>query len=261
MKRRLKDIWWLFTDCIYPRLRPLSELALNRESTLVREEDERSAALIQSLPNNDNLLAQSLAASTVLLNEAEGKMQSVEMRLTSAIGLSSIAGTIVFGVILGLASGTLYVSEPTFRIALSIGALYLVIQICAAMLAAIRGLERRFYVTPQASDVLPNPREDHPAYISRMIALYTQRIADVQLNTIEKVSQMALVHRAMRNFVGGLALLAIVGTCFILAPGNPRSDHIRRTTIAPGVRGGYLTKGKRRTDVASGRYRGYQLLG
>ena len=221
MKVRLKDFWWCFADCIYPRLRPLSKEDEDRESERANEEQEEAEARIKTLPDDDNFRTQYLSGWAKLLYEAEEARRSVEARLTSTIGLSSIAGTIVFGAIIGLASGTLHVDAFWHRLVLSIGALYLVVQICCAILASIRGLERKNYASAQASDILPSLNETQKDYTRRQIALYTRRLTDMRSNTKEKVSQMALAHRAMKNFIVGLSLIAVIGTGLALAARNP----------------------------------------
>ncbi len=214
MKVRLKDFWWCFADCIYPRLRPLSKEDKDRESERANEEQEEAEARIKTLPDDDNFRAQYLNGWAKLLDEAEEARRSVEARLTSTIGLSSIAGTIVFGAIISLASGTLHVDAFWHRSVLLIGALYLVVQICCAILASICGLERKYYTSAKGSDILPLLNETQIDYTRRQITIYTRRLADRRSNTEEKVSQMALAHRAMKNFIVGLSLLAVIGTCF-----------------------------------------------
>ena len=227
MNVRLKKLWWLLRDGVYPGLQPLSKEAAEKELALAREEQEKCDAQIKTLPDDENLLTQYLSACARLLDEAEDTRRSVEARLTSTIGLSSIAGTIVFGGILALATGTPHVDSLLLRLLMTFGAFYLVLQICGAILASICGLERRGYIAAQASDVLPLSHESRPVCLRRQIALYTLRLGDEQSNNRAKVDQMALAQRAMTNFIGGLTLLAVIGTGFALTAKNPSDDLIQ----------------------------------
>lgn len=227
MNVRLKKLWWFLSDCIYPRLEPLSKEDADRQLALAKGEQEKCDEQIKTLPNDDNLLTQYLSTCARLLDEAGDTRRSVEARLTSTIGLSSIAGTIVFGGILAIATGTLHVDSFFLRLLMSFGALYLVLQICLAVQASLSGLERRGYIAEQASDVLPSLNEDRLIYLRRQIDLSTRRLGDVRSHNKNKVDQMALAQRAMRNFVGGLALLAVIGSAFALTVRNPSDDLIQ----------------------------------
>jgi hypothetical protein len=227
MNVRLKELWWLLNDCVYPRLQPLSEDEADRQLTLAKNEQQMSDERIKTLPDDDNLLTQYLGACARLLDDAEDTRRSVEARLTSTIGLSSIAGTIVFGGILAIATGTLHVDSFFLRLLMLFGALYLVLQICRAVQASLSGLERRGYITAQASDVLPSLNEDRPVYLRRQIGLTIHRLGDVRSHNKGKVEQMAVAQCAMRNFVGGLTLLALIGTGFALTARNPSNDLVQ----------------------------------
>jgi hypothetical protein len=110
---------------------------------------------------------------------------------------------------------------------MAIGPLYLVLQICRAVQASLCGLERRGYLAARASDVLPSSHETHPLWLRRQINLHTRRLGDVRSSSKKKVDQMALAQRAMRNFVGGLTLLAVIGTGFAFIARNPNDGLIQ----------------------------------
>ncbi len=78
---------------------------------------------IASLAGDPDAIRPHLAECKVLLNEEEVRRQSVDGRLTTIVGLSSIAGTIVFGSLLSQAS-TLRSTTIT-RWLLAIGSFYL----------------------------------------------------------------------------------------------------------------------------------------
>lgn len=214
MNKRLKKLAYLLRDCVYPWLQPLSEETAERASKLADEERAKYAEQIEALSDEKDLLGEYLDGCTKLLDEAAETRRSVEARLTSTIGLSSIAGTLVFGGILALATGALHANNVPLRFLTAIGALYLVLQICCAILASIRGLERRTHIAMRFSDVLPSPGEGHLDYVRRQMGFCALRLDDYRSRTNDKVSYMAVAHRAMTNFVAGLIVLAVLGTCF-----------------------------------------------
>ncbi|MGH9429269.1 MAG: hypothetical protein ACRD2L_23550, partial [Terriglobia bacterium] len=178
-----------------------------RESLETAEFEKRLAAL----PNNEEILTKYREEWDKLLEWEKERRQSVEARLTTIMGLSSIAGTIVFGGILAQAAGALNVHKVWLRWAMVLGGLYLTMQLCNAIMAAVRGLSRKSYLTLTVADLLPSPGEDRFIYMRRRIAKYREEFADHRLKNDEKVTQMAVAHRAMKNFLVGLLLLAGFG--------------------------------------------------
>lgn len=159
MNARLTKLWWFVNDRVYPRLRRFSTAESERERALAQTEQEQYLAQIAGLPDDEHVLAEQLEACVKLLDEEEAARRGVEARLTSIVGLSSIAGTIVFSGILALATGTLRADTIVLRSVMALGALYLALQICWAILASVRGLERRPYIAQNPSGILPLPNE------------------------------------------------------------------------------------------------------
>ena len=226
MKSQMTTLWWFLNDRIYPRLQPLGQEASQREESLPKEEKLKYEAQVAALPDDEKFLAKCLDGCARLLEEEDAARRGVEARLTSIVGLSSIAGTIAFSGILALATGTLHIATNLLRFVMEIGALYLALQVCWAILASLCGLERRGYIAPRASDILPLSIEARAVYLRRRITLCATRLVDDRLQNKEKVNQMALAHCAMKNFVGGLIVFAVLGTSLALAARNPSNDLI-----------------------------------
>lgn len=191
---------WL--DFIFPTAGPLPE------SEYVKVE-QRLQAAIAALPAHSPLLTQCVDALDDLYDRETARRQGTEARLTSILGLSSIAGTIVFGFLFGLA-GTSHVSH-VLRWIMAAGAMYLVLQICSAMLAALRGLSRQSYNGLTFSDAIPTQTESDQAYLLRRCQTDLQILSNHSFVNNSKVTQMAVAHCAMRNFLWGLLLFAIIG--------------------------------------------------
>jgi hypothetical protein len=210
----LADPLWFIIDLVFPCAQPLSKAESQeqeaRDTAELVERDNRVAAL----PDREDILSEYLGECAKLLEREEGRRQSVDGRLTSIMGLSSIAGTIVFGSILAQATGTLHAQRVCLRWIMALGAVYLTLQLCNAILAAVCGLSRRAYVTPTATDVLPLQIEARPIYLRRRITTCLTALADHQSQNNQKVTWMAVAHRAVINFLGGLLLLVLFGAYY-----------------------------------------------
>jgi hypothetical protein len=222
----VRNMYWLITDCFVPRVRPLSkaECLKQRKCEEVRLTtfDEQVAGI-----GNEEILREYVAECTKRLDQEEGRRQSVESRLTSIVGLCAIAATIVFGSILAQATGAMHVPRMWVRWVIGFGALYLAIQLCIAILSAVRGLERRSYLSHDP--ILPDNPE-RAATLRMRIIESNKRLANHQVQNNLKVTQMAVAHRALKNFIVALLLLGACGTYGALTAvsNDPIIDAIRK---------------------------------
>lgn len=216
--RILKNVRMI--DLLWPNAEPMPKDYLQKHEQRLAEE----LTAIEALPGDHEILEECLRVCTSTAQEDLTRRQGVESRLTTMIGLSSIAGTIVFGAILALAVGTVNPSSPLLRILIVVGGLYATLQICNAILAAVRGLERRDYQALPVSDITRRENEPPKAYLRRRAMDCLKLHSDHELQTQAKVTQMAVAHQAMKNFIGGLCILALVCAFFALAMPSPRSD-------------------------------------
>ncbi len=193
-------------DFVFPTAAPLPTDEYEKGKKQLRA----ALADLAALPADSPLLTKCADAVGDLYDRETARRQSTEARLTSILGLSSIAGTIVFGFLFGLA-GTFLVQSRGLRWIIAGGAIYLVLQICSAMFAAVRGLSRQSYDGLTFSDVTPTQTESEQAYLLRRCQRALQIISDHYVVNNSKVTQMAVAHCAMRNFLWGLLLFAIIG--------------------------------------------------
>ena len=220
MKNLLLTVFWWLLDRSFPLAQPQSaeEQKANSKSRAAHQKDweERAAAL----PAKEESLVQHLAACKTALDDESQRQQSVEGRLTTIIGLSSIAGTIVFGTMLTNIPRT--PSVLSWLMLLSLG--YLILQLVSAMHAGVRGLERRAYDTMPFTDLLPSGREASTHYYRREIQEFFAILAQNQDQNNAKVTQMAVAHRAMKNFIGGLVIFAVLASIHHVV--EPPSDEL-----------------------------------
>jgi len=209
---KVSDWLWVINDWVIPRARPLSKADSEKQQARQIEEAAESERRVEALPDEESILVGYLGECAKLLEAEDARRQSVEGRLTSVMGLSSIAATIVFGSILAQASGTLHVQRVWLRWVLALGALYLALQLCCAIIAALCGLERRGYLSSPPRDIFPSPTgEARSIHLRRQILNCLNLLSDHQSLNNAKVTQMAIAHCATRNFIWFLLFLAIVG--------------------------------------------------
>lgn len=218
------DTVWIIIDLVFPCPQP-------REPDVIHEELERQAAQreeserrITGLPEDDEQLRGYLSSCKNLLATEDERRQGVDARLTTIVGLSSIAGTIVLGSMFGQPSSLRNGLQGWL---LAFGLFYLTLQVCSAILAAILGLGRRGYHTIMPADVLPVQGEAPAVQLRRQIANCLDILDDGRSKNNEKVTQMAVAHRAMLNFLAGLLALAILGTLHTITA-SPSDDLVER---------------------------------
>lgn len=218
----LRDVAMFVCDLLFPAAFPLSPQQLAREDQIRAEERRNSAARVNPVTNATELSG-FLEEAKKLEEEESGRKQGVESRLTSILGLSSIAGTIVFGAILAQAVGTIQAPTRQVSLIMTFGALYLALQISSAILAAVRGLGRQPYEVSLAYEVLPAVGEGQLDYLKRQIDERVDHLGCNRIQNNKKVSQMATAHRAMKNFIFAVILLAVAGA-FAAYNARPAGD-------------------------------------
>ena len=194
-------------DYIFPLAEPLSKMDQDRPQKRLREDKA-------ALPVREELLNEFVLASRELLDEEQKRKESVEARLTSILGMSSIAGTVgLAGLFLG-SSGLSHAPRPLRWLITALGC-YLILQICAAMFAAVRGLSRREYNHFGLSDLVPTFEESRSAFLQRKTECTLEVLSDHEAQNNKKVTQLAIAHRALMNFLGGLLMFAVISAIFV----------------------------------------------
>jgi hypothetical protein len=170
------------------------------------EQKQEWQVRVAALPGDEAKLGEYFGVCQTALDNERDRQQSVDARLTTTIGLSSIAGIIIFGTVLNNIP-----FEPLVLSWLMSSALgYLVLQLISAMYAGVRGLERRAYDRMSFTDFLPESKESKIRYRRRLIEQAFDVLVQNQDQNNEKVTQMAVAHCAFKNFIGGLVVFAIL---------------------------------------------------
>lgn len=181
---------------------------------------------IQAIPSDEAALKKYTQTYHTFLEAEEKRRDGVEARLTNIMGLASIAGTIVFGTIVAQLAGTLRISSTALRLGIALGSLYLVMQICSAILRAIAGLSRRSYTALQPADLLEEG-SDQSSHFHDLAVEYLRTLTNHRFENDKKVTSMAVAHRAMQQFMWALLVFAILGTYFAIRPQPPQDDLVQ----------------------------------
>ena len=212
------DLEWL-KDRAFPIARPCSPEERLREdkhrAERQREWRHRSAAL----KGDEETLNRYYSTCHAALEDERQRLQNADGRLTSIMGLSSVAGTLVFGTMLTNLPQTYGLLSWFGRFML----FYLTIQVASALLAGVRGLDRKSNPPKETCDLLPAPNEAPAHHLRRQILDSLTMIAQHQDLTSAKLSQVRTANTAVKNFICGLLLLALIASAHQYAA-PPASD-------------------------------------
>lgn len=198
---------WLI-DCFWPSLVPFSPEEEKKEMEKRGRRLEAGLSRVEKMVDLAELEAAMSDCEDLLESERE-RRQSVDARLTTVLGLASVAAAI------SIASQVWRGSDLRGSVEARIAGLvicYVVLQLLAAVFAAVRGLARRSYLQPGPEDLLPDAGESRIDFIRRKIGSCLRAYDDHATINSGKVEQMALAHRGIQNFLGGMLILIVLLT-------------------------------------------------
>jgi hypothetical protein len=204
MLRRWK--FGFLRDCIWPSLDPFSP---EEQAEEIRKRDARvqdglnRVAKLREHPVEE--LDTYVRECEEALRDERERMQSVEGRLTSVLGLTSIAATVSLAILSSAAAQ----ATSLAGILIVLTMVYVASQLLRAVWAAIAGLSRRSFTKLHLNDRLPSPGADPREHLIRIMETSIRRVVDLEGATDEKVSQMSLAHRALQNFLVGVFVLIL----------------------------------------------------
>jgi hypothetical protein len=198
----------LLGSAAFDLLLPWSEGSVDADALKAKRKKATDEAKTRVAGANIKTLKKVLEDIDDLLSSDDERRSGVETRLTTMLGLTSIAAAMVTGIPVALASGTLRIEGLTRWSVIAV-LLYLVLQLCDAVVWAIRGLERRTYWSLDADDVLPKVGMTDEERLRERIVEGVGMHFDNREKTNEKVTAMAVAHRAATNFIVCVFLLAI----------------------------------------------------
>ena len=208
------------TDFVFPRLAGSArfrEVKAKRHWRKLARQDQRS---VEQLGSDEDQLKQYVTDVDKLIEREQSRKQSVEARLTSIIGLTSIAATIVLSGLVSLAAGTLLVPPGPASWIFAFGSLYLVLQLFVALFAAVNGLSRAVHLEDTAADLFEAQRSAPGVRRRGEIARKLGQVRDYRQNGDAKVGHMAVAHQAVKNFLVALLLLAFAAAWVAVTRGT-----------------------------------------
>jgi hypothetical protein len=224
------QILYDFRDWVFPHPQPLSADETKKQKSSESAALEDWSIRTENLPNDTSTLAEYLNSCTSALSRERDRAVSADSRLTTIVGLSSIAVSVVFGVIISERPP----SSGCLGMMIFLTPVYLVLQLVSAMFAGTKGLGRRSYRQGSAVDLLPS-NETRSKHLRRQIADFYGILAQHQEQNNKKITQMAVAHRALKNFVWGILLLTVIGATanFTVRPSADLSGGEHRESQAP----------------------------
>ena len=209
-------------DWIYPVASPFSEEELERQTT----RDEKSLEETSAHPDP----AKVAEAYDKLLASEDERLKSVESRLGSTLGLTSISASLLVGGTFALVNGSLSDSSRSVRWIAGFGLLYLSTQIICSTLAGVRGLTRSTWLRPEIDELISDPQTESIDIARERARNSCRRYQNADRNVNFKVTQMAVAHVAIRNFAIGSAAIAVLGFVAVLVqtPGDATAKAIRK---------------------------------
>lgn len=196
-------------DFILPWIAPLSPE--RQEAEELRHKTSGTELLRRISGQDKDELLTTLDELSSLAATQDERRKSVDGRLSTIVGLSSIAATLATGLIVAQAAGTANLASPWIRVVVAALAFYLVFQLCDAIWWAIQGQSRGTYQGDTITSVVRDPEVSETDWLRSRIELKYKQLLSSEKQTDRKVSAMAVAHRATGNFVAGLILLSMIG--------------------------------------------------
>ena len=144
----------------------------------------------------------------ILSTIREERSRTVDRKLLALLTLTAIFSAAVTASLVAAATirtsisaGHLIVVLVTFVI------YYILVQLLCSLLATLKGLVRREYQVVPLEALSPLKGENNNTYRTRLINLQIQAMYQNEWAINQKVSQMAVAHRALKNALGGALLL------------------------------------------------------
>lgn len=164
---------------------------------------------------NNQALTVLMTGLAVLIEAEVERRRSIDTRLSTVVGLCSVAATLVLGLVIATAAGTMKLHGLLGWIVV-VFAVYLVVQLCVAIFWALRGQSRYGYRVDTVSDLLPTPDASEEAQRRDRVLTWVGQLQFNQTQVNRKVTAMAVAHRAVMNFTVGLILLTVVAAVLAL---------------------------------------------
>lgn len=198
-------------DCLFPWAPPSSAKEITDQKD--RRQAERDAVKSRLEAADLATLTAALERVQSLLDDDDERRKGVDTRLGTIVGLTSIAATLATGLLIAQAAGTIHLPAGPLVWLIPCLALYLVAQLCIAIGWAIKGQSRGLYLHSTVLDLVYEPATETAEvdWLRERVTSIVEQLHANQEAVDQKVTKMAIAHRAILNFVWGLAVLSVLG--------------------------------------------------
>lgn len=142
------------------------------------------------------------------ISREEDRMASVEERLRGLVSLAAVAAAVTVGIGVAQLRGDL--TSSATGTGLAVISVLAVIQLLCALLAAVKGLERRSFRRSQPEDLIPKQSEESIDRELRLVTISYNALIDLEEAANHKVEQMSVAYGALKNFVSFLLLASLL---------------------------------------------------
>jgi hypothetical protein len=208
-------------DIVWPSLDPLTPEEEAEERSRIQAWVDAAIEQIRTVRNHPLSEAEFFREECDrALDEERQRMQGVEGRLSGVLGLTSVAATVTLAVLTSQAVQDAGRTRSWLSILVLLTMVYATVQLLRAVFAAVKGLTRRGYTKLPLTMRLPAPGADPRDHLIRVLETGVRQVGELQEANNSKVSQMALAHRALENFLGGVLTLVLLLTVRALSVGG-----------------------------------------
>lgn len=194
-------------DLLWPTLEKASRKESLREGPARTTRRDGLMLTLRSLPTAEAVQAARDSIEQIATAE-QGRMAGVEERLRGLVSLAAVAAAVTVGIGVAQSRGELKATAAGTLLALA--SVYAVIQLLAALLAAINGLERKLFRVYRLEDLISDHNEEPRARELRLAGISFDKMIDLQDAANRKVEQLSIAYKALKNFVLGVLFAAAV---------------------------------------------------
>jgi hypothetical protein len=199
MCRALGDLFW-------PTAPEVSKEEIDKLDARCLEEQRA----VSELKDDEPALEQALDSSEALIVRERERATSVDSRLGSLLSMAAVATALVLGTVTFLTKSDdhLHLVGWSIVVVAALGT-YVVVQLLNAIGAAIRGLGRSSVEQDTFLSLLPDGKEARGHHVVRVLHGHARTRRDLSLRIDDKVTCMAIAHRAMKNMTVAMVLGAL----------------------------------------------------
>ncbi len=187
--------WHDLTDFIWPTLETL------KANNAQNEKDQHQ-------PQWTGELREAQQEAERLITIEDDRLKAVEVKLQAVLNVAPIIITLVLALV------TFITQKAQSYVAISVvlivaGGAYVALQFLRAVFAAIDGIGRKQFLRLTIDDIHPQTNESPETYRLRILHAQLSCSTHNSKVTNDKVSQLALAHRAIKNALGMLLFLIV----------------------------------------------------